>query len=792
MAKNRRNRLASPPQDAQRQSHVQKGSNPSPDVRSRDPHQDRQLVTAASGTLRESRALSADAIDALPKGAEEVATMPADILAEFRERIHTLDAALQELEKERAEQEQVLAVLKQQKTDLDQERGQLDERRSALDTRDRSLVEQESALELREADARNGFLAQQRTALKSLRDEIQRLEGERNAVIANGEQDRREVRERIERERAAFQAELDREREALETERHKLAEQAQQITLERNKLDQSLLNQDALERQTRQAIEGEFHREIMDYKRRIAQFTKNAGQDEARIQEQQKALEGFEDLMRECARQGFDGPEDLLQRFAELTLENRRLREAARERPTEDLEADNEALRDRCDDQERALEDRARDIEALRTELSVSRVGVLEKQNLAQEKRVLEQHKRALDSAVADLERRLDDLTTRQQGGEVFPALAKMDRELMRSTPTQDAPILGEFAAELRQRIATATDTPLYYTEQLIRLFLGGLAMSQLHILQGISGTGKTSLAIAFAKAVGGHCTVVPVQAGWRDRDDLLGHFNAFERRFYERECLQAIYRAGTDGFKNRINVVLLDEMNLSHPEQYFAEFLSVLERRPSERGIVLTETAVGNPPTLLRDGRILPVPENLWFIGTANQDETTKGFADKTFDRAHVMELPRSEAPFKPSTPSEGLPVGLDSLKKRFSDAQRRHQKTVGAALTAIQSSEFSNVLDRDFNLGWGNRLEQQAKRFVPVVVEAGGSVGEAFDHLLAMRLFRPGKITERYDISSDSLRTIERELTAVWKRVDPKNELPITCLERLEREVARKEQQG
>ena len=77
--------------------------------------------------------------------------------------------------------------------------------------------------------------------------------------------------------------------------------------------------------------------------------------------------------------------------------------------------------------------------------------------------------------------------------------------------------------------------------------------MSQLHILQGISGTGKTSLATAFAKAVGGVCTTIPVQAGWRDRADLLGHYNAFEKRYYERNTLQAIYRAQTEAYDDFI-----------------------------------------------------------------------------------------------------------------------------------------------------------------------------------------------------------------------------------------------
>jgi MoxR-like ATPase len=140
----------------------------------------------------------------------------------------------------------------------------------------------------------------------------------------------------------------------------------------------------------------------------------------------------------------------------------------------------------------------------------------------------------------------------------------------------------------LQHRIAQAEDgaTPLYFRLEDIQLLIAGLAMSQLHIFQGISGTGKTSLAKAFAKAMGGHCTDIAVQAGWRDRDDLLGHYNAFEKRFYERDCLQGLYRAQTNAYKDRCNIILLDEMNLSRPEQYFAEFLSALEKNDSKRAI--------------------------------------------------------------------------------------------------------------------------------------------------------------------------------------------------------------
>jgi len=127
----------------------------------------------------------------------------------------------------------------------------------------------------------------------------------------------------------------------------------------------------------------------------------------------------------------------------------------------------------------------------------------------------------------------------------------------------------------------------LYYSEQDIRAFLGGIAMSKLHILQGISGTGKTSFPTAFARALGRrgreNYKLVEVQAGWRDRQALIGYYNSFERKFYETEFLTALYEARCSKFRAQIYIIILDEMNLSRPEQYFAYFLSKLEQDAPE-----------------------------------------------------------------------------------------------------------------------------------------------------------------------------------------------------------------
>ncbi|KXX65965.1 AAA family ATPase [Marichromatium gracile] len=726
---------------------------------------------------------------------EALDAMPDDAKNKFEERLAALDEALSELVSKREDLNRRLAEAKQTETDLAAARADHEQKQTQLAERESQLNEREQDIELRELDARNGFLEQQRDALKTLRDEIRRLEAERDQVIVRTEQEEREARERIDAMRAAQRDALQADKDALAQDRQALEEERQELALEHKRLEQVRRNQEGIERQTRQIFEEEHQREIGELKRRIDQARRNADVDAKTIEEQRQALEAVADLNRLLEHHGFADAEALLKQLEALRSENRQLREGQRHRSQDDLEAENEALRERCDDYEQRLEDQAQQINALKNEVGTRRLGVLEKQTLEQEKRVLEQHKRALDSAVTDLEQRLDDLTTRQQGRSAFEALTKMDKDLVGGVPVDEVPALDVLAQELRQRIAGALDAPLYYPEQVIRLFLGGLAMSQLHILQGISGTGKTSLALAFAKAVGGHCTEVPVQAGWRDRDDLLGHFNAFERRFYERECLQAIYRAGTEPFKDRVNIVLLDEMNLSHPEQYFAELLSALEMPAAQRRLVLTERALPDPPLLMHadgcDGRKLGLPDNLWFIGTANEDETTKGFADKTFDRAHVMELREKDEPFKFEQHVNSLPYSFASLQRQFAKAQKQHRGEVEAGLLALQKSQFTRLLETEFGLGWGNRLERQALRFVPVVMAAGGSFGEGMDHLLSTRLFRAGKVTGRFDVVLDTLKELETALIEAWPQFDANHD-PETCLDRLVREIKRKEQQG
>jgi hypothetical protein len=343
------------------------------------------------------------------------------------------------------------------------------------------------------------------------------------------------------------------------------------------------------------------------------------------------------------------------------------------------------------------------------------------------------------------------------------------DKNKQSSRPTNDEiRSLKEFSDYVRHRMAydPRTEKKLYYSPEDVRSFIAGLAMSRLHLLQGISGTGKTSLPIAFARAIGAGYALVEVQAGWRDRQDLIGHFNTFERRFYETEFLQAVYKAGCPQFRDTPFIIVLDEMNLSHPEQYFADLLSALEQEQSQQKLVLMTAAVDPAPALLSEGgRHLHVPPNVWFVGTANHDETTKDFAPKTYDRAHVMELPRHREIFQVKDLQPSPPVSLVALNRAFGKAVAQHPDAAGNAYRFLEEN-LGDILGRRFMVGWGNRLQRQMEDYVPVVIGCGGSIGEATDHVLATKLLR--KIRDRHDNRPEDIIDLRDRITTDWASID------------------------
>ena len=155
-----------------------------------------------------------------------------------------------------------------------------------------------------------------------------------------------------------------------------------------------------------------------------------------------------------------------------------------------------------------------------------------------------------------------------------------------------------------------ASHLGLYYKSEMIRLFIAALASTKLVILQGISGTGKTSLAYAWGKFLKHDSCVASVQPSWRDRTELFGYFNEFTKKFNETDVLKEIYQAG---YTDDIYTVILDEMNISRVEYYFAEMLSILEMPNKDEWIVeLVSSAWPDDPKNIIEGK-LKIPANVW-----------------------------------------------------------------------------------------------------------------------------------------------------------------------------------
>ena len=271
----------------------------------------------------------------------------------------------------------------------------------------------------------------------------------------------------------------------------------------------------------------------------------------------------------------------------------------------------------------------------------------------------------------------------------------------------------------------------LYYEIKTIRLMIAGLSCTKLIVLQGISGTGKTSLPYTLGKYFRNDATIASVQPSWRDRSELFGYFNEFTKKFNETEVLKRIYESS---YNDDVNIIVLDEMNIARIEYYFAEMLSVLEMpNPDEWKIELVPSSWPDDPKKLVDGK-LTIPQNVWYIGTANNDDSTFAVSDKVYDRALVINLDSKGMPFDaPPTEAKNISFSyIESLyKKAVEDYPIREE-----SLKKIEKLDLY-VIER-FRVAFGNRIMKQMKIFVPVYIACGGTETDGIDYVLATKVFR------------------------------------------------------
>ena len=282
-----------------------------------------------------------------------------------------------------------------------------------------------------------------------------------------------------------------------------------------------------------------------------------------------------------------------------------------------------------------------------------------------------------------------------------------------------------------RFRDYAAYEHKLYYDRKTISTFIAGMAVSKIMILEGISGTGKTSLPYAFGKFIKNDATIISVQPSWRDRFEMIGYLNEFTKKFSETEFLTAVYEAN---YRTDIQMIVLDEMNLARVEYYFADFLSLLELPNKEEWMLnLIPEQLPGDPMGLKEGKMKIAP-NIWFVGTANKDDSTFAITDKVYDRASSIEMNSKAEKFE-IKPTKPINLSYDYLETLFSLALESHSISPNVMEAIIKLDQH---IAETFEVTFGNRILKQLENFVPVFMACGQEEISGVDYIIARKVIR------------------------------------------------------
>ncbi|MCM1043589.1 MAG: hypothetical protein NC350_05235 [Corallococcus sp.] len=359
-----------------------------------------------------------------------------------------------------------------------------------------------------------------------------------------------------------------------------------------------------------------------------------------------------------------------------------------------------------------------------------------------------------------------NSISTTEANFDACPAFTELDGKIQQFDDELDAkrrqlfenftlPNLVRFVVDY----ARESRLHLSYTLEDIATFVAGLGASRLTILQGMSGTGKTSLPKIFTEALMGVCEIVEVESSWRDKYELLGYYNEFSKCFTPKKFTQCLYKARLNS--SVLTLIVLDEMNLSRIEYYFSDFLSLMENEPDKREIKLlnvklcrNEAGVKIPYRGLTEGHTIKIPQNVWFVGTANRDESTFAISDKVYDRAQTMNFDkRAPKVHSFSQPLAQRYVSYEMLVNLFEQAKDDFAFDAESDIF-VQKTE---QLLAPYNISFGNRILKQMEDFVKIYCACFGDrdavVKEAVEKILLSKVVSKleNKVVENKEILAD-----------------------------------------
>lgn len=537
--------------------------------------------------------------------------------------------------------------------------------------RDAGFADERAALNNELRDKRNQAEAEisniRAKQLSELDDEIAKLKTMRLDGISNAENVERErIRAEIAKEREAWTKQQDDTQKKLSAERTEFEKQKGALSALQSEIDGRKRELESWER----TLERKEQRLEQQWQKRNAQLDDEV---EERISERRKSLElteasskeentrlrealhiqtglisAFEQLKQQL---GGKDPVEILRELNSKADEIKRLREELATRPTEEMRERNQVLESEAKNQKMRADELSRQV--TNNEAAFAEVGDLRRKNseLNAENKSLGQKASIYEGAANEAHAELNRLRTAYEKPVEIEARYK-EIEFPHIKPDLIRPPVKADIDEMTwlTGIGNACNTyGLHFNPRILKAFHTALKTAEwspLTILAGVSGTGKSELPRLYSHFGGIFFEPLSVQPNWDSQESMLGFFNSIDNKFDAQPTLRFLaqsqkpWSADYPGLQDAVCLILLDEMNLAHPELYFAEFLSKLELRRGRRGndvpFIPVKIGAGMKPYEL------PLGRNVLWTGTMNQDETTKSLSDKVLDRSIIINFPR------------------------------------------------------------------------------------------------------------------------------------------------------
>lgn len=587
-------------------------------------------------------------------------------LQEQTKDLSAREAAVKESERQLADLKKREAEVAEKESALEKQKVAVSEMKSATDTRAGEAAERERIVSEREIEADAGFERRNRESLRKLENEYDALHEQLNKMRTNAHQKldpelaqiRKQAQVRLDAElderQKRFDEEIAQQREAVKQRNDSLAEaeteldeRETQLTLRERKVasDKAILDEE------RGNIQMTIDQSIRDDK---TEFEYKLKKKDERIDRLMKDRDRFEKKVNEFEewrqRFGHKEPEEWIEDLHELEADRDRLREKLSKRPS--LE-DGDRLKNLEEERhqwEQKRTEMTRELGELRLRESDWLIAVTEREQLKDQKAVAE---RRVETLQAEQEKLREDVgrlrSLYEQPKEREARVGVIEKPRFKELP--------DFASEVSEKDwldnihQRCEDSDFSFPRRLLDAFHTSLKTAEwtpLTVLGGVSGTGKSKLPELYARFGGLAFELLSVQPNWDSPQSLFGFFNSVDNRFNATPLLRALVQSQQEpdsetyrnGMNDRLLLVLLDEMNLSHVELYFSDLLSKLEFRRGKKEDATIEVDLGAG---LEEYQV-PLGRNVLWVGTINEDETTKTLSDKVLDRANLIGFPQPQ----------------------------------------------------------------------------------------------------------------------------------------------------